>query len=265
MHEVMEQTVDTIRWSVAHGIGRIVFDRSDGPHTLALASTAALARAVDDVATAHPRVVLLSGSGGLFSAGGNIAEMRAHVETLESYLRALVDIAHPALMRLSQLPAPVVTAINGPVGGGGVGWALCGDFALAAASMKLRTGYVALGLSPDMGASYFVTRRVGSMRARQLFMLSDAMDARQCLAMGLVDEVVPDAELAQRAEALCAHLALAPRGSLAKIKHLCEGATQRGLQAQMALEQALLQECTRSQDAREGLHAFFEKRAPRFH
>jgi 2-(1,2-epoxy-1,2-dihydrophenyl)acetyl-CoA isomerase len=146
-----------------------------------------------------------------------------------------------------------------------VGWALCGDFALAAASMKLRTGYVALGLSPDMGASYFVTRRVGAMRARQLFMLSDPIDARQCLEMGLVDEVVPDSELAQRAEALCARLAAAPRGSLAKIKHLCEGAMQRGLQAQLALEQALLQECTHSQDAREGLQAFLEKRAPRFH
>src|SRR3989339_702843 len=99
--------------------------------------------------------------------------------------KELVGIAHPALLRLSELPVPVVTAINGPVGGGGIGWALCGDFALAAASMKLRTGYAAIGLSPDMGASHFIARRVGSMRARQLFMLSDPVDARQCLELGL--------------------------------------------------------------------------------
>lgn len=264
MNEVKEKTAETIRWSVAQGIGHIVFDRADGPHTLALAATAALARAVDEVAAAKPRVVLLSGSGDLFCAGGNIAEMRRHAEALGIYISELVGIAHPALQRLSELPIPVVTAINGPVGGGGIGWALCGDFALAAASMKLRTGYVAIGLSPDMGASYFVTRRIGSMRARQLFMLSDPIDARQCLEIGLVDEVVPDAELAARAQALCERLARAPTGSLAKIKQLCEGAMQRGLQTQMALEKSLLEECTRSSDASEGLQAFLEKRAPRF-
>ena len=135
-----EQTADNVRWSVAGDIGRIVLDRSDGPHTISLASTAALARAVAEIAAAKPRVVLLTGSGTIFCAGGDIAEMRQHAETLDVYIDELVGIAHPALLRLSELPVPVVTAINGPVGGGGIGWALCGDFALAAASMKLAQG-----------------------------------------------------------------------------------------------------------------------------
>ncbi|MCG2656113.1 MAG: enoyl-CoA hydratase-related protein [Hydrogenophaga sp.] len=259
-----EQTADNVRWSVAGDIGRIVLDRSDGPHTISLASTAALARAVAEIAAAKPRVVLLTGSGTIFCAGGDIAEMRQHAGTLDVYIDELVGIAHPALLRLSELPVPVVTAINGPVGGGGIGWALCGDFALAAASMKLRTGYAAIGLSPDMGASHFITRRIGSLRARQLLMLSDPIDARRCLDFGLVDEVVPDAELGARAQTLCERLARAPTASMAGIKQLCEGAARRNLHEQMALEKSLIEARARSSDASEGVQAFLENRAPRF-
>ena len=259
-----EQTSDTIRWSVAGDIGRIVLDRSDGPHTISLAFTAALAQAVAEVAAAKPRVVLLTGSGGIFCAGADIPELRQYAEALDVHVDKLISTLHPTVLQLSELPMPVVTAINGPVGGGGIGLALCGDFALAAASMKLRTGYAAIGLSPDMGTSHFITRRIGSIRARQLFMLSDPVDARQCLELGLVDEVVPDADLGARAQALCERLARAPTASMASIKQLCEGAARRNLHEQMALEQHLIEARTRSSDAREGLQAFLEKRAPRF-
>lgn len=96
-----EQTADNVRWSVAGDIGRIVLDRSDGPHTISLPSTAALARAVAEIAAAKPRVVLLTGSGTIFCAGGDIAEMRQHAGTLDVYIDELVGIAHPALLRLS--------------------------------------------------------------------------------------------------------------------------------------------------------------------
>jgi enoyl-CoA hydratase/carnithine racemase len=78
---------------------------------------------------------------------------------------------HPALHRLATAPVPVVAALNGPVGGAGIGLALCADFVLAAASMKLRTGYAAIGLSPDLGTAYFLARRVGAVRAQQWLML----------------------------------------------------------------------------------------------
>ena len=105
---------------------------------------------------------------------------------------------------------------------------------------------------------------VGSLRARQLFMLSDPVDARQCLDFGLVDKVVPDAELGARAQALCERLARAPTASMAGIKQLCEGAARRNLHEQMALEKSLIETRARSSDASEGVQAFLEKRAPRF-
>lgn len=130
--------------------------------------------------------------------------------------------------------------------------------------MKLRTGYAAIGLSPDMGASPFITRRIGSLRARQLLMLSDPIDARRCLDFGLVDEVVPDAELGARAQTLCERLARAPTASMAGIKQLCVGAARRNLHEQMAFEKSLIEARARSSDASEGVQAFLEKRAPHF-
>lgn len=130
--------------------------------------------------------------------------------------------------------------------------------------MKLRTGYAAIGLSPDMGATYFMARRVGAVRAKQLFMTSDPIDAQRCLDWGIVDALVPDAELAAHAEALCQRLADAAPQSLANIKRLCDGAALRELEAHLALEKSLLIACAASADGREGVRAFIERRAPRF-
>ena len=154
--------------------------------------------------------------------------------------------------------------INGSFGGAGLGLALCGDFAYAAASAKLRTGYVALGLSPDAGSSYFLVRRIGVARAKQLFFTNEALDAQQCLAAGIVDAVFPDDRLLDAAEALCARLACASTGSIAAIKRLCDGAERRSLTEHLALEKTLLVERARDGDAREGVAAFLERRPADF-
>jgi 2-(1,2-epoxy-1,2-dihydrophenyl)acetyl-CoA isomerase len=143
----------------------------------------------------------------------------------------ILDGLHPALLRLATGPAPLVVAVNGPAGGAGVGLALCGDFVLAAESMKLRTGYAAIGLSPDAGASYFLSRRVGPVRAQQWLMLSDAIDSQRCLASGAVDAVYPDAELAAAGEALVTRLAAGASASFAGHQgpvRRCAGPLHRG-------------------------------------
>jgi 2-(1,2-epoxy-1,2-dihydrophenyl)acetyl-CoA isomerase len=155
-------------------------------------------------------------------------------------------------------------AVNGPAGGAGVGLALCGDFVLAAESMKLRTGYAAIGLSPDAGASYFLSRRVGPVRAQQWLMLSEAIDSQRCLATGAVDAVYPDAGLVAASEALVARLAAGASASFAGIKALCGGAPGRPIEEHFAMEQKLLRERAGSADAREGVAAFVARRAPRF-
>lgn len=259
----MEES-EGIAWGVADGIGRIVLKRPGRANAIGLESSRALVRAIDEVLAAGPRVILLTGEGRVFCAGGDIGEFVAAGDALPALVDDILDRLHPALLRLSAQPAPLVVAVNGSVGGAGVGLALCGDFVLAAESMKLRTGYAAIGLSPDAGASYFLARRVGPVRAQQLLMLSEAIDSQRCLAWGAVDALYPDAELAAAAEALVVRLAAGASASFAAIKTLCAGAPGRPFDTHLAMEQKLLRERAGSADAREGVAAFVEKRVARF-
>lgn len=253
-----------IAWGVADGIGRIVLKRADRANAISLASSRVLSHAIDEVLDAKPRVVLLSAEGRIFCAGGDITEFVSAGDTLDALVDDVLDRLHPALYRLATAPMPVVTMLGGPVGGAGIGLALCADFVLAAESMKLRTGYVSIGQSPDVGASYFLARRVGELRARQWLMLGDPVDAAQCLACGAVDALFPEAELANATEDLVQRLATSASESLSSIKRLCSDSSGRSLKAHLDLEHELLRACARSADARDGVRAFVEKRTPRF-
>ena len=255
-------TEEGVGWEISDDIGRIVLKRPERANALGLKSSRALVHAIDEVLARKPRAILLTGR--VFCAGGDIEEFVAAGEGLPALVDDILEPLHPALLRLSTNAAPLVVAVNGPAGGAGVGLALCGDFVLAAESMKLRTGYAAIGLSPDAGASYFLARRVGPVRAQPLLMLSDAIDSQRCLAWGAVDALHADAELAAASEALVVRLARGASASFGGIKALCAGAPGRPFEEHLAMERKLLRERAGSADAREGVAAFMAKRAPRF-
>jgi 2-(1,2-epoxy-1,2-dihydrophenyl)acetyl-CoA isomerase len=263
MNDHLQQS-EGIAWGVADRIGRIVLRRQERSNSLSRAASRAVVQAIDDVLARQPRVVLLSAEGRIFCSGGDIDEFSAAGPDLAALVDDILGPLHPAVYRLATAPLPVIAALNGPVGGAGIGLALSADFVLAAESTKLRTGYAAIGLSPDLGASYFLARRVGAVRAQQWLMLSEAIDAQRCLAHGVVDQVLPDAELAGAAEALARRLAQAATGSLAGIKDLCSGLPGRSLQAHLDLEQQHLLARARGTDGQEGVRAFAERRPPRF-
>lgn len=259
-----DRTADGIAWSVADRIGRIVLHRAERANAISLALSRALVQAIDEVLAAQPRVVLLAAAGHTFCAGGDIDEFLAAGDGLEALVDDILTPLHPALHRLACGPAPVVAAVNGAIGGAGVGLALCADFVLATPALKLRTGYAAIGLSPDLGTSFFLARRVGVVRATQWLMLSDPIDAQQCLASGAVDALYPQAELQERTESLLRRLAQGSPESLAGIKRLCDAVSCASLAAHLELEHRLLSRCARSANAREGIRAFRQRRAPRF-
>jgi 2-(1,2-epoxy-1,2-dihydrophenyl)acetyl-CoA isomerase len=262
--ELDEQYQHGIRWRVAHDVGRIVLDRPERNNALGRDCAPVLARAIDEVTGADPRVIVIEGRGPIFCAGGDIREFVEAGDQLEPLVREILAALLPAYLKLARAPCPVVTVVDGPVGGAGVGLALCGDFVLASETMKLRTGYAAIGLSPDVGASYFLARRVGTVRAQQWLMLSDAVDAQRCLAAGAVDQVFAAADLNAGAEALVSRLAASAPASLAAMKRLSLEGPALALDAYLALERDLLAACTRTADAKEGITAFLSKRMPRF-
>lgn len=253
-----------VLWSVENQVARITLNRPQAANAIGLASSRALSEAIDAVVAAAPRVVVLTGSGARFCAGGDISEFVAGQDDMQGLIDRILVPLHPALLRLATMPAPVITAVNGPLGGAGIALALCGDIVLAADTMKLRAGYSAIGLTPDAGASWFLTRRVGASKAKELFMLNDTLSADECLRLGIVNAVYPAAELEQRTQEMVGRLLAGAAGAFARIKVLCDGAGRRDLADQLALEHQMMLVSAASADAREGVQAFAQKRAPKF-
>ncbi len=181
-----------------------------------------------------------------------------------SLVDELIDYLSRLLRQLASLPVPVISVINGPVSGAGIGFALCADFVLASDAAKLRGGYCALGLTPDLGSSYFLTRRVGAARAKEIFMLNRALSAQACLDLGIVDHVYPAAQLNEAAITLARELANGPTAAYARVKALCNQAASHDLYTHLDAEHVLMLQSARSADFQEGLAAFAGQRAPHF-
>jgi 2-(1,2-epoxy-1,2-dihydrophenyl)acetyl-CoA isomerase len=251
--------------AIEDGIARITLDRPDLGNALTSAAAKRLGDAVDRIA-ADPsvRVVVLTGNGKMFCAGGDIREFVTTLDSLADLIADELIALNATLLKLAALPCPVIAALNGPVAGGGIGLALTADVLIAAQSVRFRAGYAAIGLSPDAGTSYFLTRLIGPQRAKEFFFTNRFIDAPEALALGLVSKVVPDAELAEEANVLANTLARMPPGALAAAKSLVDAAVSAGHADMLASERLHMMRNAASADAREGIQAFMERRRPAF-
>jgi 2-(1,2-epoxy-1,2-dihydrophenyl)acetyl-CoA isomerase len=250
---------------VSGGVARIVLDRAEQGNALDLGMKDGLAAAVARVRGDRAvRAVLLSAAGKAFCVGGDIAGMREAGRELPAWIGAMAGALGDSVRALAELPVPVVSVVQGAVAGGGIGLALCADVVLAGEAMRLRGGYTAIGLTPDLGASWFLTRRAGVARAKEILLQNRALTARECLGVGIVDAVHPDALLGAEAEALARRLAEGATAALGRAKALVDGAAGRSLEAHLAEERAGMVASAATDDAREGIAAFLEKRPPRF-
>lgn len=248
------------------GIAVITLNRPERANVLDLELSAALVAAVHRLAddTAGLRAVLLQAHGPHFCGGGDIGDFVRARGDIGALLDAHIPPLHAAIARLAALPVPMVSAVQGPVGGGGIGLALCADIVLAAESMKLRGGYTAIGLTPDAGASWLLARRAGTARAKEIFLTNQPVSAQRCLEWGIVSAVWPDAELADRAQALVAQLARGATAALGRAKQLVDSAPLHTLAEHLEHEHRAMVASGRTADAVEGVTAFAEKRAPDF-
>ncbi|VTU21595.1 1,2-epoxyphenylacetyl-CoA isomerase [Variovorax sp. SRS16] len=251
-------------WHVEDSVGHIVLNRPEAANALNSAYGDALCEAIAQAARADVGAILLSANGKQFCAGGDIHEFAERRDDIDALIKTMLDALHPAIHTLATLPVPVISAVQGPVGGAGISVALCADLVLASPAMKLRGGYSAIGLSPDLGASYYLVRRAGAARAKNILMTNRPLSAEQCLAWGLVDEIHAQDSLLPAARALAQQLARGATASLGGIKRLCDGAHEHDLRTHLQLEREALLRCALSADGREGVKAFVEKRAPEF-
>jgi 2-(1,2-epoxy-1,2-dihydrophenyl)acetyl-CoA isomerase len=218
-------------------------------------------------ASADPevRAILLTGAGRAFSAGADVKVPREYLPNGDIDLSVrLREIYNPIIAEIRAAPKPVVGAIHGAAAGLGCSLALSCDLLLAGESAYLLLAFVNIAVIPDAGAALFLAERVGALRAAQLMMLGERLPAARALEWGLVNEVVPDDELRDRAAALAERLAAGPTVALANMKRTLTSAAQAGLAAHLELEAALQQEHATTEDYAEGVAAFKEKRKAQF-
>ncbi|MBO3275668.1 enoyl-CoA hydratase/isomerase family protein [Pseudomonas schmalbachii] len=250
--------------SIENGIARLVLNRPDDGNAISLAFCSAFAEAVEQIARAELRCIVISANGPRFCSGGDIGEFVENRERLPEHIGAMLELLNPAMKKLATLPVPVVSVVHGSAGGAGIALACCADFVLASEKVRVRGGYSAIGLTPDIGASYYVAQRIGAAKAKRMFILNETFDAQQCLAMGLFDQLHAPEELAGAAETLVRTLACGATAAYGLVKQLCDGAASRDVETHLDIEGAALLASTRSEDAREGVQAFIDKRAPEF-
>jgi 2-(1,2-epoxy-1,2-dihydrophenyl)acetyl-CoA isomerase len=223
---------------------------------------AALIEAEQDEAC---RAVLITGAGRGFCAGQDLSERRMSEAGEALDLGATLEaLYNPLIRRLRALRRPVVCAVNGPAAGAGVSLALACDIVLAARSASFTQAFAKIGLAPDAGGSFFLTRLVGAPRARGLAMLAEPLPAEKAEAWGLIWQAVDDEKLLSQAHALCERLTRGSPAALAAIKRSLEAAATNDLDRQLDLERDLQRQLGRAGDYREGVKAFFEKRAAVF-
>jgi len=165
---------------------------------------------------------------------------------------------------LHELPKPTIAMINGPAAGAGLAFALACDLRIASASARLVTAFVKVGFSGDFGGSFFLTRLVGTAKARELYFTGRPVDAQEALSLGLVNRVVPDDQLADATMELARSLAQGPQIALSLMKRNLNCAESSGLAELLDMEAANQVLTGRTEDHREAAKAFVEKRAPMF-
>lgn len=211
------------------------------------------------------RCLLLTGRGRGFCAGQDLADPAVMPADSEPDLaRTIDDYYNPLIRRLRALPLPIVCAVNGIAAGAGANLALACDIVLAARSAAFIQAFCKIGLVPDSGGTWHLPRLVGHARAMGLAMLGEKLSAEQAAAWGLIWKVVDDDALEQEAQALARHLAAQPTQGLAYIKQAMNASWSNDLNAQLDLERDLQRAAGRTDDYREGVTAFMEKRAPTF-
>lgn len=274
----LEQFTDTARWHDAAGRLRTIlleFDaglatlrlnRPDKGNAIDEDMAADLAEAATQIAErTDVRAVLITGSGPNFTVGGDLGLFAGTApEQLPNRLRRMIDNYHLAIERLTGIDAPVVAAVRGGAGGGGLGLLYVADIVVAADDARFALGYGALGLTADGGNTWFLPRMVGLRRAQELFLLNRRVTAQEAIEFGLVSRLAPSDSVEREAIALATTLAAGPTRAFGAVRRMLRQSFETGLSDQLEAEKESIITASRSDDAKEGIAAFVAKRRPRF-
>ena len=257
-------TYETIRLDIADNIATITLNRPERLNAMAPQMADEISEALDSLDGA--RVVLITGEGRAFCSGADLSARgsEAAASTGQGAYAALTKSYNPLMMKLAKLNVPLITAVNGPAAGIGCSMALASDFAIAGKSAYFLQAFVNIGLVPDGGASWMLTRLVGKARATEMMLLGEKIPAEKAAEWGLIYKYVEDADLMAEAKALAARLAAGPTMALGIMRQNIASALDADYATALLREAEGQRIAGDSKDAREGALSFLQKRKAEF-
>lgn len=249
----------------ADGIARLRFNRPQALNAVDVAVAERFLQLAQQLtAPGAARVIVMSGEGRAFMAGGDLQSFHQDLPGAGRTARAIIEPLHEGLARMAEGDAPVIASVHGAVAGAGMSLAMGADLTVASEDARFTMAYSRIAANLDAGGSWALPRLVGMHRAMEIALLSDPIEAREALALGIVNRVVPVDALAAETNALAQRLAQGPTRAYGRIRRLIRRSLDRDFREQLSAESDAFIEGTRTSDFVEGIEAFFQKRAPRF-
>jgi|Deesub1362B_J571_1020462.scaffolds.fasta_scaffold00260_21 2-(1,2-epoxy-1,2-dihydrophenyl)acetyl-CoA isomerase len=255
---------ETIRFSTKERIAEIILNRPEVHNSVNYQMASDIAEALKLCRDDEIKVVVLRGEGKSFCSG---ADIRAFIEMYNNpqKLTEFGDIFHNGIIKaIRELPKPVIAEAKGYIFGGGLSIILASDYAIASEDTTFSSGFARIGLSPDTGSSFFFPRATTMKRAFELMSTARRFDAKEALGYGIVTEVVPPTSLEARVNEVAKMYLRMPSKVIASIKQLLNVSYSNNLEEHLKLEMEHVMRTARTEDFREGIKAFIEKREPEF-
>ncbi len=255
----------TVLTTIENGVATLTLNRPEQGNTIDMALAEDLRAAAQAVA-ADPavRCVVLTGTGRMFCAGGDIGAFAGAGDQASAFIRTLADVLHEAVVVLAEMNKPLVAVVNGPAAGAGLSLAAAADIVLASEAAHFTAAYTAIGLTPDGGMSWLLPRLVGLRTAQEMILTNRRVTATEALALGLVTRVVPADDLTAEASKLAARLADGPTAAFGAVRHLLAAQSNNALAEHLDREAASIAAAAGGPEGREGVAAFLAKRKPDF-
>ena len=258
-----------ILYRIEQGVAVISFNRPKALNAMTLELMEELGQAFDAAAAdSAVRAIVLTGEGRGFSTGADLA---ATSDKPPLDLQGRLDLGfvldryyNPLILKMRELPKPIISAVNGVAAGAGANLALMADLTVAARSASFLQAFVNVGLIPDAGGTWILPRAIGPQRAMGLALMGEKLSAEQAKEWGLIWSVVDDEQLMPTVMAMAQRLAEGPAVAIERIKRAIHAAAENELDKQLDLESDLQRDCGQSRDFMEGAMAFVQKRKPNF-